>query len=124
MLDQVLGELLVGINTDPQFGQIMVIAGGGIWVELMDDSTILLLPTTRERILEALQGLKSFALLRGFRGKPSCDLELLLDTILSIARFAQSNSEQLLELDINPLIITEHRVVAADVMIHQTGIKE
>lgn len=124
MVDQVLGELLVGINTDSQFGQIMVIAGGGIWVELMDDSTILLLPTTREQILEALQGLKSFALLRGFRGKPSCDLELLLDTILSIARFAQSNCEQLLELDINPLVITEHRVVAADVMIHQTGIKE
>jgi len=123
MLGDVLGELLVGVNTDPQFGQLMVLAGGGIWVELMEDSITLLLPTTRERVLEALEGLKCFALLQGFRGKPSCDLDLLLDAILSIARFAQSNRERLLELDVNPLMIGEHRVVAADVMIHQTGPK-
>jgi len=72
--------------------------------------------------LEALQSLRSFALLRGFRGKPECNLELLVDTILSIARFAADHSQSLIEMDINPLIITEDRVIAADVMIRE-GLK-
>ena len=119
MVENGLGELLVGINTDPQFGQIMVIASGGIWVELLNDSCTLLLPTNRQRILEALKSLRSFALLQGFRGKPACNLELLVDTILSIARFAADHSQSLIEMDINPLIITQDNVIAADVMIRE-----
>ena len=120
MIDNVLGELLVGINTDPQFGQIMVIASGGIWVELLKDSATLLLPTNRDRVLRALQSLRSFALLDGFRGKPACDLDLLVDSILSIAQFAEDNCKSLIEMDINPLMITEKKVIAADVMIRET----
>jgi acyl-CoA synthetase (NDP forming) len=120
MIDNVLAELLVGINTDPQFGQTLVIASGGVWVELLKDSTTLLLPTNRQRVLEAIQSLRSFALLQGFRGKPECDLDLLVDTIYSIAGFAAHNGDRLIEMDINPLMVTEDRVVAADVMIRET----
>ena len=119
MVDNVLAELLVGINTDPQFGQIMVVASGGIWVELMNDSATLLLPTNSHRILKALRGLKAFALLQGFRGKPECDLDLVVDTILSISEFAASHRKTLIEMDINPLMITADRAISADVMIRE-----
>ena len=69
--------------------------------------------------MDALCSLKSFALLQGFRGKPACDLDLLVNTILSIARFAQDHADTLIEMDINPLMVTEDRVIAADVMIRE-----
>ena len=69
--------------------------------------------------MDALLSLKSFALLQGFRGKPACDLDLLVNTILSIARFAQHHADTLIEMDINPLMVTEDRVIAADVMIRE-----
>ncbi|MCZ6470078.1 MAG: acetate--CoA ligase family protein [Gammaproteobacteria bacterium] len=120
MVEGVIGELLVGINTDPQFGQIMVIAGGGIWVELMQDSATLLLPTSRERVHAALKGLKSIALFQGYRGKPECDMDAIVETILAIAGFAEDSRHRLLEMDINPLMVSEKRVIAADVMIRET----
>jgi acyl-CoA synthetase (NDP forming) len=120
MVTATVAELLIGVKTDLQFGQVMVIAGGGIWVELMKDSVTLLLPTNVERVRAALDGLKSIPLLQGFRGKPSCNMDQLVDTILAIARFAEDSSVQLLEMDINPLMVCEQQCVAADVMIRET----
>ncbi len=119
MVTDVLAELLIGIKTDPQFGQMLVIASGGVLVEILEDSATLLLPTSRERVLLALKGLRIFPLLNGFRGKPACDLDQLLETILSIARFAQSRHQTLLEMDINPLMVTREKAIAADVMIRE-----
>jgi len=70
MVGDVIAELLVGINTDSQFGQPLIIVSGGVLVELLEDSVTLLLPTSDEIILEALSTLKCFKLLQGYRGKP------------------------------------------------------
>ena len=119
MVDDVLAELLIGIKTDAQFGQILVIASGGVLVELINDSATLLLPTTRYQVKQALQSLKIYPLLNGFRGKRACDLDDLLDTILLICRFAESRQTTLLEMDINPLMVTAKNAIAADVMIRE-----
>jgi len=119
MVEDVVAELLVGIDTDPQFGQIMVIAGGGVWVELIKDKSTLLLPTSAPKILQALQQLKIFSLLQGFRGRPGCNLDQLVETIMCIARFAADNRDQIVEMDINPLVVTTNTAVAADVMIRK-----
>ena len=49
------------------------------------------------------------------------NLELLVSTILSLAAFAEINRQTLLELDVNPLLLTETECVAADVMIRETA---
>ena len=121
MVSDVLAELLVGIKTDRQFGQLLVIASGGVLVELLDDSITLLLPTSDDRIRDALRKLKCFKLLQGFRGKPEADLDGVVNSIRSLAAFAQKNHERLLEMDVNPLLVTAHRCVAADVMIRETA---
>jgi acetate---CoA ligase (ADP-forming) len=120
MVSDIICELMIGINTDPQFGQILVIAGGGILVELLRDSKTLLLPTSRVQIDIALRELKIYPLLEGFRGRPSADLDKLLDCISAIASFAQSRHGSLIEMDINPLMVTPSQIVAADVMIRQS----
>ena len=119
MIENVIAELLVGVNTDPQFGQVLVIAGGGVLVELLQDSVTLLLPTSKSQIEEALKSLRVFKLLQGYRGKPAADLALVVRTIADLAKFSIQNQGSLIELDVNPLMVTEKHCVAADVLIRE-----
>ncbi len=121
MQSDIIAELLVGITRDAQFGMVMVIASGGVMVELINDKATLLLPVSNAQIIEALKSLKTFPLLEGFRGRQKADLNQLANCIASIATFAISLSDTLLEMEINPLMLTPEGAVAADVMIRKTA---
>jgi len=119
MVDGVIAELIVGVTRDEQFGPHLVVGGGGILVEIEKDSRSLLLPVTREQVIEALEGLRCAPLFHGYRGKPRCDLAAAADAVLAIASFAEDNLSTIAELDVNPLLLlAEGRgVVAADALI-------
>ena len=119
MVDGVVAELIVGVARDAQFGPYLLVGGGGILVEMMKDSTSLLMPTTRERVLQALSQLKCAPLFNGFRGAPPADLNAAVDVILAVAGMLENNPLSIIELDINPLmLLAEGRgVVAADALI-------
>ncbi len=119
MVEQSLAELLVGVTTDVQFGQLLVIGSGGIFVELLGDTVTLLQPVESLEIEAALRRLKIWPLLAGYRGKAACDVEQLVSTITAISRFCQDQRDSLVELDINPLMVGSGRVVAADVLIRE-----
>lgn len=112
-----LAELIVGVKRDPLFGMVLVIGAGGILVELMEDARQLLLPASREDIETELRQLRSFALLEGFRGKPSADVAKIVDAIAAIAAYACDHLDDLAELDVNPLMVYADRVVAVDALI-------
>lgn len=112
-----LAELIVGIKRDPLFGLVLVIGAGGILVELLRDACTLLLPVNRAEIEAALRGLKSFALLDGFRGRPAARLDPVVDAIMAVAAYAAANRGTLAELDVNPLMVFEQGVVAVDALI-------
>jgi len=119
MVEGVIAELIIGVARDEQFGPYLLIGGGGILVELMKDTASLLLPTTREKVLHALDQLKCAPLLNGFRGAPPADLNAATDAILSVAGMVESNPASIVELDINPLMLLAEGqgVVAADALI-------
>jgi acyl-CoA synthetase (NDP forming) len=119
MVGDTVGELIVGIKRDEQFGPALVIGAGGILVELVADSVSLLLPTRRESVRSAIEGLSVATLLRGFRGRPAGDIEATVDAVMAIAEYALANWEQLVELDVNPLMVLPagQGVVAADALI-------
>ena len=71
MVEGAVTELIVGVARDPQFGPYLVVGGGGILVELMKDSASLLLPVTREHVLEALGALQCAPLLELLQGLPA-----------------------------------------------------
>ncbi|MBB2970338.1 acetate--CoA ligase family protein [Mesorhizobium sp. RMAD-H1] len=105
MVTGAVGELLVGILDDPQFGPVMTLGTGGVLVELLQDSVTLLLPSSRDEIEEALRSLRMFPLLDGYRGKPKADLGAAIDAIDAIATFAVEHAGRIIELDINPLLV-------------------
>ena len=117
MVGDVVCELLVGIKRDPQFGPTMLIASGGIFVELIRDGKTLLLPSTKARIAHTLTQLPCYPLIKGFRGRPGGALNTLIETIYQITQFAEANADTLLEMDINPLMVTQTHVYAADALI-------
>ena len=84
--------------------------------ELMKDSVSLLIPTTRQQVLYALNQLKCATLFSGFRGSSPADLNAAADVILVVASMVEKNPPSIVELDINPLmLLAEGRgVVAAD----------
>ena len=117
MVENAVHELLVGVQSDPQFGLTMVIASGGILVELYKDSQTVLLPTDAGTVIQALSRLKCHPLLCGYRGRAQCDIGKLVDTIIKIAEFAESNSGDLVEMDVNPLMVLPEGAIVADALI-------
>lgn len=119
MVNGAVAELIIGLKRDPQFGLALVLGSGGILVELLKDSAVLLLPTSREDVRRALSSLRIYPLLQGFRGKPPGDIEATIDAIMAVANYAHDNRDNLLEVDVNPLMVLPagHGVVAADALI-------
>ncbi len=117
MVKDATAEILVGITRDTTGLMLLTIGAGGVLTELISDAASVLLPASREEILEAVQSLKSHKLLAGFRGKPAADIEALLDAIMAVQDYATQNYETLEELDINPLIALPNGAIAVDALI-------
>jgi acyl-CoA synthetase (NDP forming) len=119
MVLDTVAEMIVGVSRDETFGLTLTIGSGGTLVELLDDTKSLLLPVQRHEIRSAIETLKVGQLIDGYRGGTAGNLEVVLDAVLAIARFADVNNEVLIELDVNPLIITPSGAVAADAFIRR-----
>ncbi len=122
MATDVVAEIIVGVVRDAQFGLALTLGAGGVLVELLQDATTLLLPVTRADVRRALESLRSWPLLCGYRGKPPGDVEALVDAVMAVAAYAQAHAAQLHELDVNPvLVLPQGRgVLAVDAMIRLT----
>ncbi|MCP4044670.1 MAG: acetate--CoA ligase family protein, partial [Gammaproteobacteria bacterium] len=105
MIEGVILELIVGVARDEQFGPYLVVGAGGFLVEMVKDSKAILLPTTRDLVLQAMDQLKCADLLNGYRGVSPADKNAAADVILMSAGMVESNPSSIIELDINPLML-------------------
>ncbi len=117
MIEGSVCELIIGIDHDPTFGKHIIIGAGGIFVELLKDSSVLILPVSREDIQQALSKLKVYQLLQGYRDDLIGDIEAVIDAVMSVIELIKVNDVE--ELDINPLLVLKEKngVVAADTLI-------
>ena len=98
-------EMILGVNNDPQFGPMLMVGMGGVFVEVFKDVAISPAPLCKAEAMKMLQSLKGFQLLKGYRGGAECDIDSLCETIVKVGEFAAANAETLKELDINPLFV-------------------
>ncbi|MCK6630551.1 MAG: acetate--CoA ligase family protein [Anaerolineae bacterium] len=110
-------ELLLGLVNDPQFGPMLALGTGGIFVEVLRDHRLLMLPTTPADVRETLLSLRSAALLKGSRGRPAADIEAVVDTAMRLAALAADLGDLIAEVDINPLMALPNGAVAVDALI-------
>ncbi|MEW9917972.1 acetate--CoA ligase family protein [Marimonas sp. MJW-29] len=112
-----VAELLIGITRDPAHGFALTIGAGGIWTELLRDTATRLLPVTEGDIHDALKSLRIYPLLTGFRGNPPANLYEIETAILALQDYVLNGPDAVAEVEINPLICTPDRAVAADALI-------
>ena len=116
-----VAELMVGILSDPDCGLLLTIGAGGVLAELIQDVQCLLLPATPNEIGDALRRLRMWPVLEGYRDSAGADAEAIAMIIDSVARFAESEADRLIELEINPLLVLPQGAVAVDAMIRTTS---
>ncbi len=110
-------ELLVGIVRDPQWGLAVAVGLGGIWVELLKDTSLRLLPVTPDDVLAMLDELQAGRLLDGYRGGVVVSRQQLAQVIARIGDAALALGPELLSLEVNPLLATADHVEALDGLV-------
>lgn len=110
-------EIMVGARVDPLFGPLVLVALGGVLVELANDTAVELAPVTAAEAQAMLRRLKFAPLLSGFRGSAPVDQERLAEAVARVSEFAADQAERFTELDVNPLICAGERIVAVDALI-------
>lgn len=118
-------EMIIGMNNDKDFGPMMMVGMGGVFVELFKDVQLAPAPLTQRQAMHMIQNLQSYPLLNGYRGNPVCNKEALADLLVKISELATRNKNSIKELDINPVFVTESGVSIADaLLIAYTGEKD
>ena len=109
-------ETIVGMNRDPQFGPLLMFGLGGIFVEVMEDTTFRVAPVSEAEATAMTGEVKSAPLLRGARGRDPVDVEGVAETIQRLSQLV-TDFPAILELDINPLVAAPDGVNAVDVRL-------
>jgi acetate---CoA ligase (ADP-forming) len=110
-------ELLVGIVHDDLWGPVLTLGLGGIWTEVLKDTTVRVLPVQRSEIVTMLNELRGAALLHGVRGQEGIDLQALSEVIHRISMLALALGPRLNALEINPLLVKGAHIEALDILI-------
>jgi len=96
-------EILVGVSRDPQFGPLVGVGMGGIYVEVLKDIAFRLAPLSVEEVREQLRSIRTYPLLRGVRGEPPADIAAIEETVLRVSQLV-TDFPEIVEMDINPLV--------------------
>lgn len=109
-------ETIVGMNRDPQFGPLLMFGLGGIFVEVMEDTTFRVAPVAENEAYEMTEEIDSAPLLRGARGRDPVDIDEVTETIQRLSQLV-TDFPAILELDINPLVALPDGAQAVDVRL-------
>jgi acetyltransferase len=107
-------ECLIGARRDPQFGPVVLFGAGGVLVELVNDVASRLAPFEQHAALELIGRTRIGRMLAGYRGRRKGDLPALAALLTAVSRWAVQ-AHDLLELDLNPVIVTSAGAHIADV---------
>jgi acetate---CoA ligase (ADP-forming) len=110
-------ELLAGVTMDPAFGPVLALGLGGIWVEVLQDTSLRVLPVDAGEVKRMLGELRGLPLLRGARGTRPVDLDVLAGVISVLGDAAMSLNGALRALEVNPLWVNGDQVEALDVLV-------
>lgn len=110
-------EIALGIINDDDFGPVIMVAAGGILIELIEDRQFAMCPVNPEQADSMLGSLRVNRLLEGVRGQPACHRKALIEMVVRLSQFACVFSDCIEGLDINPVLVTSEHAVAVDALV-------
>jgi acyl-CoA synthetase (NDP forming) len=105
-------EVIVGLKKDAQFGHALMFGLGGIFVEVYKDVSFRVVPVDKSDALDMIAEIKGYPILKGIRGRKPADIDAIARVLVSVSDMAEK--ENIIELDINPLIVSESGAIAVD----------
>jgi acetyltransferase len=109
-------ELIVGSFKDPQFGPCVMLGLGGIFVEALKDITFRVAPITTQEASEMIRELKSYPILKGLRGEPPIDFDIIVEILSRLSQLAYEFQE-IKAIDANPIFAYEKGAAVADARV-------
>ena len=113
-------ELVVGMTRDPQFGPCVMFGLGGIFTEVLQDTTFRVAPLEKRDALEMIQEIRAHKILEAVRGMAPADKDMLAEILVAVGRIGMEN-KAIKEIDINPVIISDGKPVAVDALVVLEG---
>jgi succinyl-CoA synthetase beta subunit len=110
-------ELIAGVVRDTQWGPMIAVGLGGVFVNALNDSSLRRLPATEADVHEMLGELRTSTLLDGFRGAPPADRDAIAATVVALGRLALRLGPRLESIEINPLRVDGAVVEALDAVV-------
>jgi acyl-CoA synthetase (NDP forming) len=110
-------EIHLGIVRDAQFGPLVLVAAGGVLVEVLKDRRLAVPPLDDVRARPLVDELRVRPLLEGVRGQPPADVDALVNAIVGLSWLAHDLGDRLEALDVNPVICAPEGCVAVDALV-------
>jgi acetyltransferase len=112
-------EVLIGARTDPQYGPFLMVGLGGIFVEVLRDVSIRLLPVDEREARAMLSELRGYKVLEGVRGQGPRDIDALVKAMVGLGDIFAAHRNELSDMEINPIMVRAQGggVAAVDVRI-------
>jgi acetate---CoA ligase (ADP-forming) len=110
-------EIVIGAKIDPQFGPLVTVGMGGVFVELLRDVQVGLAPVTQAEARYMIDSLKGRPLFDGFRGAPPAHIDALTDMVVRLSELIADHRDRITEIDINPVLLAEDGGVAVDALL-------
>jgi acetate---CoA ligase (ADP-forming) len=98
-------EMILGVQSDPVFGPVVMLGLGGIFVEVLRDVTFRIAPFGVEEARRMIAELRGVAMLHGARGQPPCDVEALAQALSRLSVFVKAQQGRFTSIDVNPLLV-------------------
>ena len=98
-------EVLIGARTDPQYGPFLMVGLGGIFVEVLKDVSIRLLPIDEREAREMLKELRGYKVLEGVRGQGPRDVDALIKAMVGLSDIFAAHRDHLSDMEINPIMV-------------------
>jgi acyl-CoA synthetase (NDP forming) len=110
-------EMAFGVLSDRQFGPLVMVAGGGVFIEILEDRQVALAPMDIGSARRRIDALKTRRMLDGFRGSPVCDVGALATALTRLSVLACDLGDLIEELDVNPVKVGASGCVAVDALV-------
>lgn len=110
-------EVVVGGTMDAEFGPMVMVGLGGVFVEVLKDVAFRICPISERDARDMLDELKGAALLRGARGGEPVNIDAIVDVLLRVGGeggLLVDGATDVAEIDINPLIVSRESAIAVD----------
>ncbi len=109
-------QFVIGLSRDPQFGPCVMFGLGGIFTEVLHDVSFRVAPITEMDAQEMIDEIRTNDILGEFRGSPAVNRSILAKALVGVGNLGVE-MDDIAEIDINPLIVSDDRPIAVDALV-------